>query len=336
MKGRVLVVAGEPSGDRTLATVVRALGRPTFGFGGDALAREGTELIAHVRELSAMGIVEVLRGAPTVLGALARLLRVVRRERPRVAILASWSTANGRLAPLLRREGVRVVWISPPEVWAWREARAPRLARAVDRMIVTLPFEERLWRDAGADAHYVGHPIVDVPRRHPARTGVALLPGSRRAEIERLLPMMRGALPDAPVITHGAADVVESFEAALCCSGTASLECAAMGTPMVIAYAVHPITHRIGRALVRTKHIGLPNVLLERSGRRAAFPELIQDEVTPENLLRALDVARGQRAACDTVRALLGEGPFAARAATLIEELDADCPSDGRARSGRW
>ena len=336
---KVLVVAGEPSGDRTLASVVRALGRPAIGIGGDALAREGAELVAHVSELSAMGAVEVVRAVPAIAGALARLREVVTRERPRLAILASWSTANGRLAPWLRRKGVRVVWISPPEIWAWRSGRAPRLARAVDRMIVTLPFEEALWRSAGADAHYVGHPVLDVPRSEVPRSGVAILPGSRRAEVSRLLPVMRAAAPDAPIVVapsprarfdgmitiaapDGAASIVERFEVALVASGTASLECAAMGTPPVIAYAVHPITHRIGRALVQTPHIGLPNVLLARYGHDPVFPELIQHDVTPENLIRALAVARTMTAACDTVRALLGPGPFASRAARLIDELD--------------
>lgn len=344
---RVLVVAGEPSGDRTLAAVVRALGCRAIGIGGDALAREGVELVAHVRDLSAMGLVEVARTAPAVLRALARVARIDAD----VAILASWSTANGRLAPLLRRRGMRVVWISPPEIWAWRSARAPRLARAVDRMIVTLPFEEALWRSHGADAHYVGHPMLDVPRTNPARSGIALLPGSRRAEIERLLPVMSRAAPHADVIVapslatdlrekiaraghptidavDGAAPLLERYERALVASGTASLEAAVMGTPPVIAYAMHPLTHRVGTRLVRTRSIGLPNIVLERAGHPAAFPELVQDDVRAEALAAALTVNTTD--ACSTVRNLMGDGPFATRAARLVDEL---CPPDGRARS---
>lgn len=350
MNGRVLVVAGEPSGDRTLSTVVRALGRPTFGIGGDALAAEGTELVAHVRDLSAMGAVEIVRGLPLIARAIARVLAVVRSERPRLAILASWSTANGRLAPLLRRAGVRVAWISPPEIWAWRPGRAARLALAADRLIVTLPFEQALWQRAGADAHYVGHPVLDVPRRNPPRRGVAILPGSRRAEIERLLDPMIAAAPHGEILvapslapdlrariartglkitdaTEGAGPLLERFERALVASGTASLEAAAMGTPPVIAYALHPLTYGIARRLVRTRSIALPNVVLERGGHPAAFPELLQDAVTPADLRRALVAT--PRDACETVRSLLGSGPFAARAARLVEELDEVCPIDG-------
>lgn len=357
MPRRVLVVAGEPSGDRTLAAVVGALGCPAIGIGGDALERQGVELVAHVRDLSAMGLVEVVRTAPVVVRAIARVLALAGEVR--VAILASWSTANGRLAPLLRRRGVRVVWISPPEIWAWRAWRGPRLAGAVDRMIVTLPFEQALWRALGADAHYVGHPVCDVPRELVERRGVAILPGSRRAEIERLLEPMTRAAPDADVIVapslaadlraaiartglrvvnavDGAAPLLGRYEAALVASGTASLEAAAMGTPPVIAYAMHPATHAVARRLVRTKSISLPNIVLERAGKPAAFTERVQAEATVERLAAALSLARtdgAQQRACEDVRTLLGDGPFATRAAALVDEL---CPADGRARSGRW
>lgn len=343
-----LVVAGEPSGDRTLAAIVRALNRPAFGIGGDALAGAGVELIAHARELSAMGSVEVLRRVPTIASAIRALFAEVRRRRPRLALLASWSTANGRIAPLLRRMGVRVVWISPPEIWAWRPSRAPRLARAADRLIVTLPFEEALWRGHGADAHYVGHPVLDArpTELNVRRPALAILPGSRESEIKRLLPRMIEAARGlesrvivAPSLSpsmlsfierfgvgtirageHGAAPLLPSFDVALVASGTASLECAAMGTPPVVAYAAHPATIAIGRRLVRSAHIALPNVLL---GRRA-FIELVQDEATPGALADAVaqtlaDPAR--RAACAEVRTLLGSGPFAERAAALANQL---------------
>jgi len=345
-----LVIAGEPSGDRTLASIVRALNRPTFGIGGDALARAGTELLAHASELSAMGTVEVVRRAPAIASAVRALLREVRARRPRLALLASWSTANGRIGPLLRRMGVRVVWISPPEIWAWRSSRAPRLARAADRLIVTLPFEEALWRAHGADAHYVGHPVLDaapVALELP-RPALAILPGSRESEVRRLLPRMveaarrvgvtarivvapslppslvsyieRFELPTIAAGEHGAAPLLPSFDVALVASGTASLECAAMGTPPVVAYAAHPATVAVARRLVKTPHIALPNVLL---GRRA-FPELVQDEATPAALAGAVERALGDaslRAACAEVRTLLGLGPFAERAATLANQL---------------
>jgi lipid-A-disaccharide synthase len=344
------VIAGEPSGDRTLAAIVRALQRPAFGIGGDALAAAGVELVAHARDLSAMGTVEVLRRAPRIAMALRELFGAIDRRQPQLALLASWSTANGRLAPLLRRRGIKVVWVSPPEIWAWRASRAPRLARAADRLIVTLPFEEQLWRAHGADAHYVGHPVMATrpSALNLPRPALAILPGSRESEIRRLLPRMIAAARlltiEARVIVapslapslvsfierfdvatvaageHGAAPLLPSFDVALVASGTASLECAAMGTPPVVAYATHAATMALARRLVRTPHIALPNVLL---GRRA-FRELVQDEATPSSLARAVEQTLNDaacREACAEVRTLLGNSPFAERAAALASQL---------------
>lgn len=198
----LLVVAGEPSGDRAIAAIVRALGARAIGLGGDALAGVGAELVGHVRELSAMGLAELPARAPGIARAIGRLIAAVRRARPAVAILASWSSANAAIGPLLRRAGLRVVWVSPPEVWAWGAGRARRLARAADVLVPTLPFEESIWRAAGADARYLGHPALDAPAvDRPAlrrtlglhRRALAVLPGSRPGEIARMLDAFVGA-----------------------------------------------------------------------------------------------------------------------------------------------
>jgi lipid-A-disaccharide synthase len=209
---RVLVVAGEASGDRALAMVVGELARrgpiEVAGLGGDALSACGARLIAHVRDLAGMGVVEVVGRGRAIARAIVGgggLLAEARRTRPDVALLASWSSANARIGARLRAMGIPVVWIAPPEIWAWGAWRARSLARAADRLVVTLPFEVALWRAAGADARYLGHPIASLPRppREEARralgiaedaTAVALLPGSRRAEIEKLTPPMLAAL----------------------------------------------------------------------------------------------------------------------------------------------
>jgi len=346
---RILVVAGEPSGDRTLAGVVRALGRRAFGFGGDALAREGVELVAHVRELGGMGVIEAAGRAPSIALALTRLARAIARERPRLALLASWSSSNARLGAVLHRAGVRVAWISPPEIWAWRASRAPRIARSVDLLIPTLPFEEALWRESGGNAHYVGHPALDVPFESGSGRGLAVLPGSRPSEVSRLLPMfveaarctgLNARLLVAPSLDaatrerilgaglpvleapDGAAPLLSSFDVALVASGTAALEAAVMGVPPVIAYALHPLTYAIARRVVNVAHVGLPNVLLSRAGHAPIFPERLQDDATPASLAASiLQIDARHREACRTVRALLGEPGFAVRAAALVEGL---------------
>ncbi len=206
---RVLVVAGEPSGDRTLASVVARLAGhgpiEVTGLGGDALAASGARLLAHVRDLAAMGLLEVVARAPAIATALARLLAHARRDRPDVALLASWSSANARLGRRLRALGIPVVWIAPPEIWAWGAGRLRGLAGCADRFVVTLPFEEPIWRSEGADARYLGHPTLELPRRTRAvarralglaadATALAILPGSRPGEVARLLgPMLEAA-----------------------------------------------------------------------------------------------------------------------------------------------
>jgi lipid-A-disaccharide synthase len=227
---RVLVVAGEPSGDRTLASVVARLAAhgpvEVTGLGGDALEATGARLLAHVRDLAAMGLFEVVARAPAIASALARLLAHARRrdgERPDVALLASWSSANARLGRRLRALGIPVVWIAPPEIWAWGAGRLRGLAQCADRFVVTLPFEETIWRGAGADARYLGHPVLELPRRARAdarralglradATALAILPGSRPGEVRRLLgpmleaaarlarlPRLRGGPAEAPI-----------------------------------------------------------------------------------------------------------------------------------------
>lgn len=372
----ILVVAGEPSGDRALAGIVRALDRPAIGIGGDALAAAGAELVAHVRALSGMGTFELAERVPAIARALLELRRAVKSGRAKTALLASWSAGNARLAPMLRRAGLRVAWVSPPEVWAWRAGRAPSLARAVDLMIPTLPFEEALWRDAGANARFVGHPIVDALPQEATKerarlrgelglsytaTTLALLPGSRPAEIARLLdPFLGAALrleADARVVIapnldeesrarirdgaarariavieapadRGASALLPAFDLALVASGTASLEAAACGVPPVIAYALHPLTMAIAKRVVRTEHFALPNVLLDKSGARAPFHERLQEDVRPATLAAALAATLADtstREACARIRALLtpasAEGTFSERAAHLVAGL---------------
>ena len=373
---RVLVVAGEASGDRALAAVVRALARrrpiDAVGFGGDALAQIGARLVAHVRDVSGLGVFELAGRAPTIARALFRLSAAVKDTRPDVAILASWSAGNARIGARLRKMRVPVVWISPPEVWAWRPERAARLARCADRFVVTLPFEEALWRMAGADATYVGHPALDRdqgPSRDELRKtleiegetrAIAIMPGSRPAEIARLaepflraLPLVQAqvgpiaarlvAAPSLPRATHerlrelartsgvalvdapaeGASALLPAFAVALVASGTASLECALAGVPPVVAYRLHPLTMAIARRVVKTAHIALPNVVLTRAGGEAAFRERVQDDATPEAIAAALVetlLDPSAPAACAAVRSAM-LAPLGAHAARFDERV---------------
>jgi lipid-A-disaccharide synthase len=208
----LLVVAGEASGDRAGAAVIARLRESglsvrAFGMGGGALEREGVELVADLRDLTALGIAEVARRACSVGLAYGRVRSVIARRRPAAALLVNYTEFNARLADALWSSGTRVLWYGAPQVWAWRRRRAAPLRKHLDRMAVMLPFEEQVWRDVGVDAHYVGHPALEERRdpsagRIPAREllgmtpfapAVAILPGSRPHEVRRLLePMLQG------------------------------------------------------------------------------------------------------------------------------------------------
>lgn len=215
----LLVVAGEASGDRAAAAVVARLrGVRAFGMGGGALEREHVELVADLRDSTALGVAEVARRSIDVARAYARVRAACARMRPAAALLVNYTEFNARLARELWTRGTRVLWYGAPQIWAWRPTRAAPLRRHLDRMAVMLPFEEALWRDVGVDAHYVGHPAleerargIEAPRGDLAPTAedrtaaremlgmtarawaVAILPGSRPHEVRRMLePMLAG------------------------------------------------------------------------------------------------------------------------------------------------
>jgi lipid-A-disaccharide synthase len=177
---KLLVVAGEASGDRAGAAVVRALREDprvsSLGFGGTALAHEGTRLVGHLRETTAVGLTAPLRSARELARVFRALVAAARDERPNVALLVNYTELNMRLARELRPLGVRIVWYVAPQIWAWREGRAKTLRGLVDRLCVILPFEEDLWRAKGVDASYVGHPALETRGlpRDEARTVLSL------------------------------------------------------------------------------------------------------------------------------------------------------------------
>lgn len=203
MTGRsLLVVAGEASGDRAAAAVVERLpGVHAFGLGGDALASRGVEIVRHLRASTGLGIGTAARRALAIVQAWSAVQKASSRRRPAAALLVNYSEFNARLAPHLHAAKVPVLWYGAPQVWAWRRRRAAVLAPDVDVMAVMLPFEEEIWRRAGATVTYVGHPALEARflSREAARAtfdltpyaaAIALLPGSRPHEVRRMLPSM--------------------------------------------------------------------------------------------------------------------------------------------------
>ncbi len=206
MSLRLFVSAGETSGDRHAAAVVRELKRragpvEVLGLGGDELAAEGAELLARVEDLSVLGFAEVLQRLPYFRRLMHRATEALERFRPHAVIPVDYPGFNLRLARRARARGFRVIYYIAPQVWAWRRERRPGIGRAVDHLLVVFPFEEPLFREAGIDARFVGHPLLDEERELASPQAVrsrlavpedapllALLPGSRSQEVRRILP----------------------------------------------------------------------------------------------------------------------------------------------------
>jgi lipid-A-disaccharide synthase len=370
----LLVVAGEASGDLHGARLLSELRRRVpdlnvFGLGGDEMRAAGLQPVAHSSEISVVGITEVLKILPRAREVFADLLREVERRKPPLAVLIDFPDFNLRLAKELKGRGLEVVYYISPQVWAWRRGRIKTIARLVDRMLVLFPFEADFYREHGVDVVHVGHPLVDeVPvlpqawdREEPAGGPfrVALLPGSRRSEVEALLPTLLAAarrladrLPvevriiKAPTIPAELLDeavelaglpveivAADRFAAiadshlAICASGTATLEVGLLGTPMIMVYRLASWTYALARLMVRLPNISLVNLVL---GRRVV-PELIQGEANPERiaaeaerLLTDAGERNRMREALAGVRVRLGEGGASRRAAGEVAELLAE------------
>lgn len=324
----IFLSAGDPSGDAHGAAVAAAIlrrwpGARLFGLGGPRMARAGVEVLADFDRLAVLGFAEVVRHLPFFLRLLRRMRTELSRRGADLVLPIDYPGFNLRLARSAHADGLPVLYYIAPQVWAWHRSRAADLARVTDRLAVVFPFEVPLFREFGADARFVGHPLLDLPPEtmertafcrelgiDPARPILAIFPGSRRQEVERHLDLFQAAAdrlkeqrPDVQPVIARAADVPVSQYAgvpvpvadsprallahahtALVKSGTTTLETALSGVPMVIAYRTHPLTFWIARRLVDVEHIGLVNLV---AGERLA-PELLQGAATPEALAAAL------------------------------------------------
>lgn len=325
---RILLSAGETSGDLHGAALARELKRrwpnaQLFGFGGDRMKAAGVELWAHTDQLAVMGFVEVARHLPFFLRLLRTTREEMRNQPPDLFIPIDYPGFNLRLARHAKSLGIPVLYYIAPQVWAWHRSRMRELADNTDRLAVVLPFEESLFREAGAAVTFVGHPLLDVPaitvtrEQFCAQYGLdaaqpilALLPGSRRQEVRshtelfaaaarlvaQQVPEVQPVIAQAPGIDRSdygdvnwplvqdSGDLLNFAHAALTKSGTSTLQCALSLTPMVIAYRMNPLTYAIARRVVEVEHIGLVNLI---AGRQVA-PEFVQDAATPEALANAL------------------------------------------------
>lgn len=357
---KLLVVAGEPSGDLRAAELLRELRKRSeihaFGMGGDRMLAEGVDLQFHHRDLSVMGFLEVLTSLPKLLGVARALKRRALAESPDAVVLVDYPGFNLRFASWAHSQGLRVIYYVSPQLWAWGKGRMRKVRSCVDLMITLFRFERDLYRNNGVNVFWSGHPLVDeIPEPLPEEgADLALLPGSRSQEVRHLLPPMIGAfelLRDrglverasiavspyldesayGPVLDHprirGCTDIESALlrcRAAVVCSGTATLETALYGRPFVIGYRTSLVSYLLARMLVRDlDHIGMANLV---AGKEVA-PELVQRRASAEGLAEALDpllrsVEARERAreGLEEVRKALGPPGSASRAAARITE----------------
>jgi lipid-A-disaccharide synthase len=372
---KILLVAGEVSGDLHGAHLIDAIHQidpevQFFGIGGEGLERRGMRLIYPSRSLSVVGITEAIFKLGSVLKALHLLKTSLNLQKPDLVILIDFPDFNLRLAKMAHRRNIPVLYYISPQVWAWRPGRVKLIAKWVKKMVVLFSFEVPFYKAEDVDVEWVGHPLLDIVKPlltreaaiqkfglDPRGRTIALLPGSRRREVERLLPPLLASarllqdeipelqfiLPLAPglstktlfplmkkvpvevkVVEGWTYDVMNLSELLITASGTATLEGAILGKPMVIVYRVSLFSYWIGRALVRVNHIGLVNLV---AGKEIA-PELIQRDVNPQRItekaLRILKnpvLYRNMTDAMVQVRQSLGIPGAAQRAAQIVTSM---------------
>ncbi|HRZ83239.1 MAG TPA: lipid-A-disaccharide synthase [Candidatus Hydrogenedentes bacterium] len=333
------------------------------GLGGARMAAAGMALRHDLAGKAIMGFAEVVRSLSFIRRLFNETRARLAETRPDALVLVDYPGFNLRLAGEAKKLGIPVVYYISPQVWAWKKRRIHTIARVVDKMLVILPFEEEYYRRAGVPCVYVGNPLLDhvegaalqTEPAAPEAPVVGLLPGSREMEIRRIAPVMletarrlRAEMPgtvfEAPCVNDeraaqlralagdlpltvrvgGMAEVLSRARCCMVASGTATLETALFGVPLVIVYRMNPLTYQLARRLVKVEHIGIVNLL---AGRRVA-PEFVQQEASPERLLPAMKElladSPARRAMLDgfrEVRELLGGPGASARAAAEIVQL---------------
>jgi len=321
------IIAGEASGDLHGSNLIKELKKLDTAadircWGGDKMQEAGGELVKHYRDLAFMGFAEVVMNLRTIFRNLKFCKEDIFQYKPDALILIDYPGFNLRIAKWAKQQKQKVIYYISPQVWAWKENRVSTMKKCIDKMLVILPFEKDYYKNKwNWEVEYVGHPLVEEIERYkaqgtsykfPERPIVALLPGSRKQEIAKKLPVMLEVskdFPDYQFIVAQAPSVDESYyktftqsysnvstvsnktydlllqaKAALVTSGTATLETALFGAPEVVCYKGSFLSYQIGKRLVHVKFISLVNLIMDKLVVR----ELIQNDLTVENLKKEL------------------------------------------------
>jgi len=331
VRKEIMLVVGEASGDAHGAQLVEALHRrdaalKVFGVAGERLEQTNFEALFSVAHLTGMGLVELAGNLKNLWRAYALLKRALKERRPNLLVLIDFPEFNLRLARLAKSLRIPVLYYVSPQIWAWRRGRVHQIARWVDHMAVIFPFEVPFYERHGVKVSFVGHPLLEMVKVKQGRDAIlakcgldlskpviALLPGSRHAEVSRHLPVMRDAAVrlsqerdiqffcvrastingaeiesalrhpalQIPVVEEDRYDAIHAADLVWTASGTATLEIALLGRPMIIIYRLSWLTYRLARLLVSVDHIGMVNLI---AGERLVS-ELIQNDANPVRLV---------------------------------------------------
>ena len=367
------IIAGEASGDLHGSRLIRAIKlndskADIRAWGGDLMQEEGAQIVKHYRELAFMGFVEVIANLKTILRNMKWCKSDVIGFSPDILILIDYPGFNLPIAKFAHAKNIKTAYYISPQVWAWKENRVKLIKNVVDKMMVILPFEKDFYSKWNYTVDYVGHPLAEIISEHQNKNAgiplkqklklseskkiVALLPGSRKQEISKKLPVMLAAArffpdvefvvaqapgiddafiieitnqyPDIKIIRESTYDLLSVSDVAMVTSGTATLETALFGVPEVVCYFGSPLTYQIAKRLVKVPYISLVNLIMEKM----VVKELIQHEMNPENLCKELkrllepDVAAGMKKDYEILNAkLMSGGKASENAAKIIHEM---------------
>jgi len=320
------IIAGEASGDLHGSNLIKELKKLDHqasirAWGGDKMKDAGAQIIRHYRDLAFMGFVEVIKNLSTILDNLKFCKKDILQFQPDVLVLIDYPGFNLRIAKWAKEQGLKIIYYISPQVWAWKEGRVNLIKQVVDKMLVILPFEKTFYEKWDYKVEYVGHPLVQVVNefleKHPKKQTeskpiVALLPGSRRQEVAKKLPVMLEAskkfpsyqfvvakasslddifysqflqpYPEISSVKDQTYDLLSRATAALVTSGTATLETALFGVPEVVCYKGSSVSYEIAKRLIKIKYISLVNLMMDKP----VVKELIQNDLTVSNLVKEL------------------------------------------------
>ncbi len=361
------LIAGEASGDLHGSKLMQAIrmNDPDAEFrfwGGDKMQAQGGTLVKHYRDLAFMGFAEVLLNLRTILGNIAFCKKELVAYHPDVVVFIDYPGFNLRMAKFASQQGLKVAYYISPTVWAWKQGRVKTIKKYVDRMMVILPFEKEFYARFDCDVDFVGNPLLDelddekmISRAHfikenklDERPVIALLPGSRVQEIQRMLKPMLELVPDFPgyqfviagvnsvpkdiypsnenvkIVFNQTHTVLRTAEAALVTSGTATLETALLNVPQVVCYKAGAVSFAIAKKLVNVKYISLVNLIMDREVVRELLQEDCTTEAMKEELKKVLPGSDQRNRILSDYQLLvemLGTGGASEKAAAVVHEL---------------